>query len=83
MAGAEELPDLVGGLLQVGVVHQGAPGLLSRLSPLGGQGTASLTRTLTSGGKLKLYIQRGSLIMVSRFKVFMKYNKFFKRLVKN
>ena len=50
MAVAEKLPDLVGGLLQVGVIHQGSPGLLSGRPPLCGKGSASLTRTLAQEG---------------------------------
>lgn len=45
MTGAQELPDLVGRLLQVGVVHQGATGLLSGRSPLS-QSSASLAPAL-------------------------------------
>ena len=50
VAVAEELPDRMGSLLQVGVVHQGAPGLLSGRPPLCGKGSASLTRTLAQEG---------------------------------
>ena len=49
VTGAQELPDLVGRLLQVGVVHQGAPGLLSRRSPLS-QSSASLAPALAQEG---------------------------------
>ena len=50
VAVAEELPDSVRSLLQVGVVHKGTPGLLSGRPPLCGKCSASLTRTLAQEG---------------------------------